>query len=739
MNELYKLEDIINKYGFPVFIRREQWSPNFKFRAERVVEGTVFGTAFLNDQVHHRRTGEYSYSLEQYFYVLSDDNNNAEQEQVRKEQQNAEEKQREQEESWKVIGELVENGVDIVSELGEVIDIELADERENEDTDVRQEESKHISRIENEIDSRIISLQRRRVTLPEVDRTGVEAVGRGTQINYTVIEYADERNRNERTNIEIEELYKAKEKPYFCHMQIDFGVNENLSEVFVGEKLIPREHGTEPIVVSWQSELGGLAYDTERTSLTVDGKIALLQFKRNVEIRRGELIDVIETYNRHRTMRNEDEAMIYDEFLISILEERRSHNELTNIISSIQSNQNKIIRAPHNENLIVQGCAGCGKTMILLHRISYLLYNHFRNLSQNEYLVLSPSPRFNRHITPLIQDLRIDGISVKSVSEYYIECLCEYNNTVWKDLAGDVRLYSDAGRNQEFAKYFYSREYATKLRQRIDARIKRQKENEAVIVDLVQEREELKNRGRNTNEINKKLDSLKKKRRISIFDEEFSDILPEGMNYGNRKKPINKSELYATLLLNYYCYGRRKSYSVVCIDEGQDLSLPEYELIRSINSGAVFNIYGDTEQSIYSQGIKDWTELNSIGIFAKYSLRQNYRNTKQITDFVKEELGNDMASLGINGVEVDLKPTSIIREERDAATEGDRKAIVYKDPQVLDEIDESLDGYELCSVEEVKGLEFETVLVIPDGMTDNELYVAYTRALSRLFLIDIGA
>ncbi len=55
----------------------------------------------------------------------------------------------------------------------------------------------------------------------------------------------------------------------------------------------------------------------------------------------------------------------------------------------------------------------------------------------------------------------------------------------------------------------------------------------------------------------------------------------------------------------------------------------------------------------------------------------------------------------------------------------------------LDRFTIALNGYEVFSVGEVKGMEFETVFVIPNGMTDNELYVSYTRALNKLFLLDI--
>lgn len=181
----------------------------------------------------------------------------------------------------------------------------------------------------------------------------------------------------------------------------------------------------------------------------------------------------------------------------------------------------------------------------------------------------------------------------------------------------------------------------------------------------------------------------------------------------------------------------KNAFPYVFIDEGQDLSLVEYLLIRSMNRNAVFNIYGDMDQRISDYSIGSWAELNSVGTFSKYTINENYRNTMQITEFVNDELLMNMVGMGLEGIEVDLQPVSQIRKERQIASFGDRKAIIYKDEAALASLTEDLTGYDVYTAREAKGLEFETVLVIPNGMTDNELYVAYTRALNRLFLLDV--
>lgn len=99
--------------------------------------------------------------------------------------------------------------------------------------------------------------------------------------------------------------------------------------------------------------------------------------------------------------------------------------------------------------------------MILLHRISYLLFN-YRQYSQSRYLVLSPSKNFNEFIKPLTADLKLQGINVSSVTEYYLNILLNIHKN-WKDIEKDIRIFSDAEVDQRTIDTFYSEALATGL------------------------------------------------------------------------------------------------------------------------------------------------------------------------------------------------------------------------------------------------------------------------------------
>lgn len=740
----YALHQIVEKTGLPVLVKKSGWSNDFCFKVERIENGIAHGTAFKNGVSHRRKFGgDYSYHLNELFLLVeSKPENTAEKDSRNKEADNI---QRLKDSEQELIASKKESATEIAKiNMSRIIRVSGSIEDKafyhkasavKSKTNVFEEEKNHTKNIIHKIKSAIEMLLKeiRKPQQPEwYDR---ETGPKGTIVSLTTEEYKKTVHDNIRIENEVGELQEAAGQPYFYHVLLKFDDEVSTTDVFIGEKMVHDEEQGGTTVVSWQSELGSLAYEKERKDIRVkDGTRAAVRFRREVLIKEGELKEAIETYNVEGTIGKEEEAMVYDAFLLKVLEAKREERELTNIIPSIQRNQYQIIKAPINENLIVQGCAGCGKTMILLHRISHLLYNN-KDYREQNFLVLSPSPQFNQHINPLLRNLRLSRVSVKALPEYYIERLISYNNA-WGELLNDSRLYSDAGTELKVAEYFYSKKYVDLLAQRVPKKILAIKENEKAINALAEKKRALQDSNIDTTAINSEIERLKRKRRISVFDSEFEDIIPAGMKPGNRKRPTCRAELYATVLLYYLCYGSQSGFSVVCIDEGQDLACSEYELIRSLNRNAVFNVYGDLAQRINTYGIATWEELNSVGSFSRYRINENYRNTTQITSFINDELMMNMTGLGLNGTEVVLCSESQLVHERIIAP-GDRKVVIYKEKEVLDRFVIELSGYDVYNVSEVKGMEYETVFVIPDGMSDNELYVSYSRALNKLFLLDI--
>lgn len=102
-----------------------------------------------------------------------------------------------------------------------------------------------------------------------------------------------------------------------------------------------------------------------------------------------------------------DEEIIFDPYLKEILKTRKEQAEISDIIETIQEKQYEIITKPERDSFVLQGCAGSGKTMIMLHRLSFLLYNN-EDLKPRDVLVITPSDSFNAFIDELSQVLELE-------------------------------------------------------------------------------------------------------------------------------------------------------------------------------------------------------------------------------------------------------------------------------------------------------------------------------------------
>lgn len=117
--------------------------------------------------------------------------------------------------------------------------------------------------------------------------------------------------------------------------------------------------------------------------------------------------------------------IVSDEFLQELLE-RRSTPEFKNIVFSIQKKQGEIIQAPYQKNMTVQGCAGSGKSMIMLHRLPILLYDHPDNFSTSNLYVITPSQMYIQLAENMRHQLEISDIDMGTIEDYYDYCISKY-------------------------------------------------------------------------------------------------------------------------------------------------------------------------------------------------------------------------------------------------------------------------------------------------------------------------
>jgi len=90
---------------------------------------------------------------------------------------------------------------------------------------------------------------------------------------------------------------------------------------------------------------------------------------------------------------------------------------MTDIVATIQAEQDRIIRSELTGALVVQGGPGTGKTAVALHRAAYLLYAHRRLLERSGVLVVGPSSAFLRYIDQVLPSLGETGVVSTTVGD----------------------------------------------------------------------------------------------------------------------------------------------------------------------------------------------------------------------------------------------------------------------------------------------------------------------------------
>jgi DNA helicase-2/ATP-dependent DNA helicase PcrA len=243
------------------------------------------------------------------------------------------------------------------------------------------------------------------------------------------------------------------------------------------------------------------------------------------------------------------------------------------------------------------------------------------------------------------------------------------------------------------------------------------------------------------------------------------------------------SDLGALLYLAYLLNGApaNTTFDHVVIDEAQDMTPLQFEVLKRWSRNQSFTIMGDMAQSIYSDhGLSSWDELNHVfdaTQISRHEVRQSYRSTQPIIEYANQlmvrcgvdqaQLAVPLARTGKSPVEINLGDAAkrsttlrdIIAQERQAGHKSiailvktayasrrlaeEMRQVGVNDFQLID--GQTLrynDGLTILPIYLAKGLEFDTVIVADAGAehyTNSTLdlrllYVAITRASHHLYI-----
>lgn len=131
------------------------------------------------------------------------------------------------------------------------------------------------------------------------------------------------------------------------------------------------------------------------------------------------------------SMLSESGALQGEGALLAALNSKRT-GRMSDIVGTIQAEQDRIIRSPLSGALVVQGGPGTGKTAVALHRAAYLLYTHRDRLKSAGVLLVGPSSSFMTYIERVLPSLGETGVVMANVGRLMpgINALTDPDSTV---------------------------------------------------------------------------------------------------------------------------------------------------------------------------------------------------------------------------------------------------------------------------------------------------------------------
>lgn len=223
------------------------------------------------------------------------------------------------------------------------------------------------------------------------------------------------KNINESLSQKLKNLDKSLSKPYFARVDFVEEGAQNKQDLYIGKVSLMRDSDQELIIIDWRAPVATLYYEGrlgEACYESADGEIkGEIKLKRQYTIEKAELQEIYDI-----------DITTNDDFLQAALGSSKD-NRLKDIVSTIQAEQNRVIRADMWKPLVVQGAAGGGKTTIALHRIAYLLYNYENTLNPKNFMIIAPNRFFLSYISEVLPDLGVENVLQTTFEDFAMSIL----------------------------------------------------------------------------------------------------------------------------------------------------------------------------------------------------------------------------------------------------------------------------------------------------------------------------
>jgi DNA helicase IV len=233
---------------------------------------------------------------------------------------------------------------------------------------------------------------------------------------------------------ELRELGAPDDEVCFAYI-----LDERVGKQHVGKHLVTSQ-AQDILVCSWRSPIGGKYYlSNYRKPLGLTGKCFLIHSKPNT-LRDLEEVMFTELAQKVQNLTRQPESDVSDAVLDEL--NRDSTGSLKEIIKTIHASQYDIISAPRDGLHVVQGAPGTGKTVVGVHRASWLLFpGNDAKLKAEKLLIVGPNITFIRYIEKVVPGLGDNKVLHRDLSMLGPKVLVTRNEEVEVNrLKGDLRM-----------------------------------------------------------------------------------------------------------------------------------------------------------------------------------------------------------------------------------------------------------------------------------------------------------
>ncbi|MCU1376177.1 MAG: helicase, superfamily, partial [Actinomycetia bacterium] len=177
---------------------------------------------------------------------------------------------------------------------------------------------------------------------------------------------------------------------------------------YVGRLAVADETG-DPMLIDWRAPAAAAFYQA------VPGDPMGVVRRRHFRWRGDGLVGLDDEVLDAESARRDGLSLVGEGALLAALSAPRT-GRMSDVVATIQAEQDRVIRRPRPGVLVVQGGPGTGKTAVALHRAAYLLYAEHASLRGQAILFVGPNATFLRYVEEVVPSLGEDRVVLAAPS-----------------------------------------------------------------------------------------------------------------------------------------------------------------------------------------------------------------------------------------------------------------------------------------------------------------------------------